>query len=81
MYKKTFKHFQRIDFEDNVKFPHYGLYYYNEGRIPIEVHKNQFNGAPIIFVPGNGGSYKQVNIFGRSSKHNSISHLTFLTIL
>ncbi|XP_036227965.2 GPI inositol-deacylase [Bactrocera oleae] len=77
--------FSRIDFEDNVKFPHYGLYYYNEGRIPIEVHKNQFNGAPIIFVPGNGGSYKQVRSLAsvalRKSRESATRiHLDYFTI-
>uniref|UniRef100_A0A0A1XDW7 GPI inositol-deacylase n=1 Tax=Zeugodacus cucurbitae TaxID=28588 RepID=A0A0A1XDW7_ZEUCU len=52
--------FSRINFDANAKFPHYGLYYYNEGRMPIDVHTTEFKGAPVIFVPGNGGSYKQV---------------------
>ncbi|XP_067638402.1 GPI inositol-deacylase isoform X3 [Eurosta solidaginis] len=38
----------------------YGLYFYNEGMLPVDVTKIKLNGAPVIFVPGNGGSYKQV---------------------
>ncbi|MFS7915630.1 putative GPI inositol-deacylase PGAP1 [Helianthus anomalus] len=41
----------------------YGLYLYHEGwkQIDFNEHLKQLNGVPVLFIPGNGGSYKQVN--------------------
>ncbi|XP_073835018.1 GPI inositol-deacylase isoform X2 [Musca autumnalis] len=52
--------FSKVSFEDNEKFPHYGLFYYYEGRILKDVNSMKLRGAPVIFIPGNAGSYKQV---------------------
>lgn len=52
---------QRVHFNANNQFPNYGLYYYYEGiRQPLDPLKMRMTGAPVIFVPGNAGSYKQV---------------------
>lgn len=41
----------------------YGLYLYHEGwkKIDFKEHLKQLNGVPVLFIPGNGGSYKQVS--------------------
>lgn len=52
--------FQKVDFAENDAYPKYNLYAYSEGRLTENARKMQFNGAPVIFVPGNSGSYKQV---------------------
>lgn len=46
----------------NLSSNKYGLYLYHEGwkKIDFDQHLKQLNGVPILFVPGNGGSYKQV---------------------
>lgn len=50
-----------MQFSANTQFPNYGLYYYYEGvRQPLDPLKMRMTGAPVIFVPGNAGSYKQV---------------------
>ncbi|XP_058983673.1 GPI inositol-deacylase-like isoform X1 [Musca domestica] len=52
--------FSKVNIKDNSEFPHYGLFYYYEGRILQDVNRMKLKGAPVIFVPGNAGSYKQV---------------------
>jgi len=41
----------------------YGLYFYHEGwkNIDYQLHLVKLLGVPILFIPGNGGSYKQVS--------------------
>lgn len=39
----------------------YGLYLYHEGwkKIDFEDHLKKLSGVPVLFIPGNGGSFKQ----------------------
>jgi hypothetical protein len=40
----------------------YGLYLYHEGWKKInQLHLIELLGVPVLFIPGNGGSYKQVS--------------------
>jgi hypothetical protein len=41
----------------------YGLYFYHEGwkKIDYRLHLVKFLGVLVLFIPGNGGSYKQVS--------------------
>jgi hypothetical protein len=41
----------------------YGLYLYHEGwkKIDYRLHLVKLLGVPVFFIPGNGGSYKQVS--------------------
>lgn len=43
-----------------AQFPHYGLYAYGEGMYAQALKQGQFSGIPVLFIPGNGGSHKQV---------------------
>ncbi|XP_041056394.1 GPI inositol-deacylase isoform X2 [Carcharodon carcharias] len=46
------------------KYPSYGLYLYGEGD-SAEAHKNlKATGIPVLFLPGNAGSYRQVRSLG-----------------
>ncbi|KAK9079209.1 hypothetical protein SSX86_000879 [Deinandra increscens subsp. villosa] len=47
----------------------YGLYLYHEGwkQINFDEHLKQLNGVPVLFIPGNGGSYKQVRSLAAES--------------
>lgn len=47
----------------------YGLYLYHEGwkKIDFKEHLKQLNGVPVLFIPGNGGSYKQVRSIAAES--------------
>ena len=46
---------------EGVSSAKYGLYLYLEGwkKIDFKEHLKQLNGIPVLFIPGNGGSYKQ----------------------
>lgn len=48
----------------NVSSAKYGLYLYHEGwqKIDFADHIKQLSGTPVLFIPGNGGSYKQVQL-------------------
>jgi hypothetical protein len=41
-------------------FPKYGLYVYGEGKMAGYLEKGKFSGIPVLFIPGNSGSHKQV---------------------
>jgi GPI inositol-deacylase len=46
----------------NVSSEKYGLFLYHEGwqQIDFADHLKKLSGVPVLFIPGNGGSYKQV---------------------
>jgi len=46
----------------NVSSDRYGLFLYHEGwkQIDFAKHIRGLRGVPVLFIPGNGGSYKQV---------------------
>ncbi|GAV85514.1 PGAP1 domain-containing protein [Cephalotus follicularis] len=54
---------------DSVSSAKYGLYLYHEGwkRIDFKEHLKQLSGVPVLFIPGNGGSYKQVRSLAAES--------------
>ncbi|KAL9872577.1 GPI inositol-deacylase isoform 2-T2 [Glossina fuscipes fuscipes] len=52
--------FLKLKFKENKEFPHYGLYYYYEGPVQQNIKYLTLRGAPVLFVPGNAGSFKQV---------------------
>eukprot|EP00095_Tigriopus_kingsejongensis_P011682 maker-scaffold59_size442576-snap-gene-3.32 protein:Tk11682 transcript:maker-scaffold59_size442576-snap-gene-3.32-mRNA-1 annotation:"gpi inositol-deacylase" len=43
-----------------TKFPNYALYAYGEGQSAEPLAEGKFSGIPVLFVPGNSGSFKQV---------------------
>uniref|UniRef100_A0A1B0AEI1 GPI inositol-deacylase n=1 Tax=Glossina pallidipes TaxID=7398 RepID=A0A1B0AEI1_GLOPL len=51
---------RKLKFKENKEFPHYGLYYYYEGSVQQNIKYLKLRGAPVLFVPGNAGSFKQV---------------------
>lgn len=42
------------------RFPKYELYVYGEGKSSEKLRDGKFSGIPVLFIPGNSGSYKQV---------------------
>lgn len=56
-----------IPMPENVLMDKYGLFLYHEGWKTIDVneHLKNLGGVPVLFIPGNGGSYKQAS---RSSR-------------
>lgn len=55
----NFQNFQRISTKADKRFYKYGLYAYSEGRSTERARNMQFNGIPVLFIPGNAGSFKQ----------------------
>lgn len=53
-----------ISTPENVSAAKYGLYLYHEGwrKIDFNDHLKKLNGVPVLFIPGNGGSYKQASL-------------------
>ncbi|RZC51018.1 hypothetical protein C5167_019441 [Papaver somniferum] len=53
----------------NVSSVKYGLFLYHEGwkKIDFSEHIKKLSGVPVLFIPGNGGSYKQVRSVGAES--------------
>ena len=49
------------DLPDAVTAAHanYGLYAYGEGKSVKQLEEGEFSGIPVLFIPGNSGSYKQ----------------------
>lgn len=53
-----------ISVTDDATPGRYGLYLYHEGwrKIDFKEHLKKLSGVPVLFIPGNAGSYKQVRI-------------------
>ncbi|XP_055373238.1 GPI inositol-deacylase [Condylostylus longicornis] len=58
-YMFEYPQFVRIHFPANKFYERYGLYAYSEGALTERTRSMDFTGAPVIFIPGNSGSYKQ----------------------
>lgn len=41
------------------KLARYSLYAYSEGKLTERARAMKFDGVPVLFIPGNGGSFKQ----------------------
>ncbi|XP_058114854.1 GPI inositol-deacylase isoform X2 [Magnolia sinica] len=53
----------------NISSEKYGLFLYHEGwkKIDFKEHLKKLSGVPVLFIPGNGGSYKQVRSLAAES--------------
>ncbi|KAH8400261.1 hypothetical protein KR215_009603 [Drosophila sulfurigaster] len=67
--------FARVHFAANKQFPNYGLYYYYESVRRESPLKSRMTGAPVIFVPGNAGSYKQVRSLASVALRKAREHV------
>ncbi|XP_051117453.1 uncharacterized protein LOC127242099 isoform X2 [Andrographis paniculata] len=58
-----------ISKSENATSARYSLYLYHEGwrKIDFNDHLKKLNGVPVLFIPGNGGCYKQVRSLGAES--------------
>ncbi|KAI3716595.1 hypothetical protein L1987_67578 [Smallanthus sonchifolius] len=58
-----------IPVTESLSSSKYGLYLYHEGwtQIDFNEHLKQLIGVPVLFIPGNGGSYKQVRSLAAES--------------
>ncbi|XP_018322176.1 GPI inositol-deacylase [Agrilus planipennis] len=63
----------------------YGLYAYSEGRLTERARNMYFDGIPVLFVPGNKGSHKQVRSFASIALRKALNsrpgfHFDFFTV-
>ncbi|XP_050081396.1 GPI inositol-deacylase [Anopheles maculipalpis] len=77
--------YTRLPVQGNERFPKYGLYAYSEGFITQRVQQRIFTGAPVLFVPGSGGSYKQVRSLASVALRKGIdnnwqAHLDYFSV-
>ncbi|XP_068159062.1 LOW QUALITY PROTEIN: GPI inositol-deacylase [Drosophila tropicalis] len=77
----------RLQDKESELYPNYGFYYYYEGarQQPVDPLKKRMTGAPVIFVPGNAGSHKQVRSLAsvalrKAMGSNAGIHLDYYTI-
>lgn len=76
---------QRISFPANDAFPKYALYGYSEGHLTELARQNVWTGAPVLFIPGNAGSFKQARSLASVALRKGISnnwgtHLDYFAI-
>ncbi|CAM6031630.1 unnamed protein product, partial [Sphagnum compactum] len=84
-YMFEFPQFIKISFPENDKYPKYNLYAYSEGHLTEHARNMYFNGAPVLFIPGNGGSYKQARSLAsvalrKGIDNDWIQHLDYFTV-
>ncbi|KAG5671431.1 hypothetical protein PVAND_001627 [Polypedilum vanderplanki] len=75
----------RINFKENDNFPRYNLYAYAEGHLTVNARNMMFSGAPVLFIPGNSGSYKQSRSLASVALRKGIDndwfhHLDYFTV-
>ncbi|KAF2713243.1 GPI inositol-deacylase-like protein [Pleomassaria siparia CBS 279.74] len=72
--RPSFTHFPDFDTEHTRFASKYSLYLYREGGIDEDI---RVKGVPVLFIPGNAGSYKQVRPLAAeaaSHYHNVLRH-------
>ncbi|XP_076854507.1 GPI inositol-deacylase [Brachyhypopomus gauderio] len=65
-YMFQYPEYRRVQLPRHVvrQYPAYGLYLYGEGTYAQETRGLKLTGAPVLFLPGNAGSYKQGRSLG-----------------
>ncbi|KAG9349391.1 hypothetical protein JZ751_027834 [Albula glossodonta] len=65
-YMFEYPEYRRVPLPRRVaqQYPGYGLYLYGEGLYAQETRGLKLSGAPVLFLPGNAGSYKQARSLG-----------------
>uniref|UniRef100_A0A8C9V108 GPI inositol-deacylase n=1 Tax=Scleropages formosus TaxID=113540 RepID=A0A8C9V108_SCLFO len=65
-YMFEYPEYRRVQLPRRVaqQYPGYGLYLYGEGIYAQETRGLKLRGAPVLFLPGNAGSYKQARSLG-----------------
>ena len=64
----------KLKTEISKKYPRYGLYLYGEGQYAQELRRSKPNGIPVLFIPGNAGSYQQVRSLASVALRKAESH-------
>ncbi|XP_064602654.1 GPI inositol-deacylase-like [Liolophura sinensis] len=87
MYEQPEYHSITLNKKFQRQFPRYGLYFYGEGNYAHQMKKLKFalTGVPVLFIPGNGGSYKQVRSLGsvaqrKAQNMNNFFHFNYFSV-
>lgn len=72
-YMFEYPQYVRISQEIDEQYVKYGLYAYGEGRTTKKARNMYFDGIPVLFVPGNAGSYKQVRSLASVALRKSLN--------
>ncbi|XP_066254191.1 GPI inositol-deacylase [Euwallacea similis] len=84
-YMFEYPQYVRIHHELDEQYPKYGLYAYGEGRTTKKARNMQFNGIPVVFLPGNAGSHHQVRSLASVALRKALNsgtsfHFDYFTI-
>lgn len=84
-YMFEYPQFVRLSVPENKIYPQYGLYAYSEGRFTERTRKMWFDGVPVLFLPGNGGSHMQARSLASVALRKALSrgyqyHFDFFAI-
>ncbi|XP_066139932.1 GPI inositol-deacylase [Euwallacea fornicatus] len=84
-YMFEYPQYVRIHHELDELYPKYGLYAYGEGRTTKKARNMQFNGIPVVFLPGNAGSHHQVRSLASVALRKALNsgttfHFDYFTI-
>ncbi|OQV21474.1 GPI inositol-deacylase [Hypsibius exemplaris] len=65
-YMFEYPNYVPIEMDESVvkRFPQYGLYVYGEGARTAAYERKVYSGIPVLFIPGNAGSYRQGRSIG-----------------
>ncbi len=85
-YMFEYPEYIRINLKKKIskQYPRYGLYLYGEGSYAQEQRRSVSpNGIPVLFIPGNAGSYRQVRSLAsialrKAERHRN--HFNYFTI-
>lgn len=76
-YMFEYPEYIRIKLKEKISenYPRYGLYLYGEGFYARKQQKSlSLNGVPVLFIPGNAGSYKQVRSLASVALRKAETH-------
>ncbi|KAF2849686.1 GPI inositol-deacylase-like protein [Plenodomus tracheiphilus IPT5] len=74
--RPNYRRYDQFDTEHTRFATKYSLYLYNEGGVDEDF---RVKGVPVLFIPGNAGSYKQVRSLASEAAyhyHNTVKHET-----
>ncbi|XP_068084428.1 GPI inositol-deacylase isoform X2 [Anabrus simplex] len=79
-YMFEYPQYVKISLSPNITkhYSRYGLYAYGEGQFTERLRQMKFSGIPVLFIPGNSGSYRQVRSLASVSLRKTLnSHLRY----
>ncbi|KAG5877044.1 hypothetical protein JTB14_006524 [Gonioctena quinquepunctata] len=84
-YMFEYPQYVRIFNKADKKYRKYGLYAYSEGRLTEKSRNMYFDGIPVLFIPGNAGSHKQVRSLASVALRKSLNsripyHFDYFTV-